>query len=74
MNVHNELSQTVYCPALTNPDDGAVSCSLGDDGVTFYEDTCNFTCNTGYEPTGNDTKICQSDGSWNGTGMICVDG
>ena len=30
-----------------------------------YEgDTCSFTCNTGYELTGSDTRTCQSDGSW----------
>ena len=33
-----------------------------------YEgDTCSFTCNTGYELTGNDTRTCQRDGSWSGS-------
>ena len=40
-----------------------ISCSLGDDNVASYEDTCSFTCNTGYELTGSDTRTCQSDGS-----------
>ena len=48
-----------------------ISCSLGDDNVTSYEDTCSFTCNTGYELTGSDTRTCQSDGSWSGTNTMC---
>ena len=48
-----------------------MNCSLGDDGVPSYEDTCSFTCNTGYELTGSDTRTCQSDGSWNGSDDIC---
>ena len=37
-----------------------------------YEgDTCSFTCNTGYELTGSDTRTCQSDGSWSGNDVIC---
>ena len=48
-----------------------INCSLGDDGVPSYEDTCSFTCNTGYELTGSDTRMCQSNGSWNGTNNVC---
>ena len=37
-----------------------------------YEgDTCSFTCNTGYELTGSDTRTCQSDGNWSGTEALC---
>ena len=37
-----------------------------------YEgDTCSFTCNTAYELTGNDTRTCQSDGSWSGSDDVC---
>ena len=61
----------VSCPPLTASSNGMISCSLGDDGVPTYEDTCNFTCNTGYELTGNDTRTCQSNGSWNGTDFMC---
>ena len=48
-----------------------ISCSLGDDNVTSYEDICSFTCNTGYELTGSDTRTCQSDRSWSGTDIVC---
>ena len=64
----------VLCPTLTNPDNGVINCSLGDNGVPSYEDTCSFTCNTGYELTGSDTRTCQSDGSWSGTDSVCSKG
>ena len=62
----------VFCFQLTYPINGAITCLLGDDGVPSYEDTCNFTCNTGYELTGSDTRTCQSDGSWSGSEAMCT--
>ena len=67
MHAHN----IVNCSQLTNPNNGMISCSLGDDGVHSYEDICSFTCNTGYELTGSDTRTCQSDGSWSGSDVMC---
>ena len=69
MNIECYIS--VQCSSLTDSNNGMISCSLGDDGVPSYEDTCTFTCNTGYELTGNATRICQSDGSWSGSDDIC---
>ena len=60
------------CSLLFAPDNGTISCTLGDDGVPSYEDTCNFTCNTGYELTGCTERRCQSDGSWSGSPVSCV--
>ena len=51
-----------------------INCLLGDDGVSSYENTCSFTCNTGYELTGSDTRTCQSNGSWSGTDSVCSQG
>ena len=48
-----------------------ISCSSGRVGVGYEGDTCNFTCNTGYELTGSDTRTCQSNGSWSGTDDVC---
>ena len=40
----------------------------------YAGDTCSFTCNTGYELTGSDTRTCQSDGSWSGSDNVCKKG
>ena len=59
---------------FTNLNNGVINCSLEDDGVPSYEDTCSFTCNTGYELTGSDTRTCQSDESWSGSDATCERG
>jgi len=51
-----------------------ITCSLGDDGVPSYEDTCSFTCNTGYEPTNSDPRTCQSNSTWSGNEAMCNKG
>jgi len=72
ISIHIILS--VPCSNLTNPDNGVITCSLGDDGVPSYEDTCSFTCNTGYVLTGSDTRTCQSNRSWSGSDTMCSRG
>ena len=37
-----------------------------------YEDTCSFTCNTGYELIGSSESTCQNDGSWSGSPVSCI--
>ena len=61
----------VSCPSLSNPSNGTINCLLGNDRVLSYEDTCNFTCDTGYELTGSNTRTCQSNGSWSGSIAMC---
>ena len=56
----------------TNPMNGMINCSLGDDGFLSYEDTCDIFCNTGYEiQSGDDMITCESDGMVNGTIPTC---
>ena len=64
----------VVCSLLEDLTNGVTSCQSGKDGVSFYEDTCSFTCNTGYELTGSSERTCQSDGSWSGDSAYCVKG
>ena len=59
------------CQALTDPSKGMISCSLGVDEVANSGDTCSFTCNTGCELTGSNTRICQTDGTWSGNDAVC---
>jgi len=51
--------------------DGTVVCTHESNINPSYEDTCSFTCNTGYELTGSDNRSCQSDGTWSGSATIC---
>ena len=74
LNIIKQYIASVPCSSLTDPNNGLINCSLGDDGVPSYEDTCSFACNTGYELTGSDTRTCQSDGSWSGSEAICTSG
>ena len=64
----------VTCPMLTNPMNGMIDCSLGDDGVLSYEDTCTATCDTGYMLTGDAMRTCQSDGMFTGIEAMCSRG
>ena len=44
------------CDDLSTPANGDItSCSSGRVGVGYKGDTCSFTCNAGYELTGDDT-------------------
>jgi len=63
----------IQCDILSTPSNGGMSCSAGRVGVGYEGDTCNFTCNTGYELTGSDTRTCQSNGSWSGSAMTCLE-
>ena len=49
-----------------------ISCSLINSPTFSYEDTCSFSCNTGYELTGSSDRTCQSDGSWSGSPVSCI--
>ena len=51
-----------------------ITCSMGNGGVVFFGETCNYTCNTGYELTGSDTRTCWNDGSWSGSDPVCARG
>ena len=63
---------SALCTILFNPVNGIINCSLGDDGVLSYEDTCTTLCNTGYEiQAGDAMRTCQSDMTFNGTNATC---
>ena len=61
----------VTCPVLTNPDNGIITCLLGDDGVATDGETCSYTCNTGYVLSGEDMRTCGSDRTWSGSIATC---
>ena len=46
-----------------------------DEGGMLTEDSCNFTCNTGFEMTSNDTGTCrQVSGNWSDNESPCKRG
>ena len=57
------------CSPLTTPSNGLISCS--GDGDPSYGDTCNFTCDIGYELTGSESRTCQINGTWSGSIAMC---
>ena len=62
----------IQCDTLSTPANGKItSCSSGRVGVGYEGDACSFTCNTGYELNGSDTRTCQSDGGWLGSLASC---
>ena len=72
-NYYNDYSIIdLHCYNLSAPDNGEItSCSSGRVGVGYEGDTCSFTCNTGYELTGSDTRTCQSNRSWSDSDIKC---
>ena len=59
-------SIAIQCPALSDPENGAVSIT-----GTGVGDTATYTCNSGYELSGSDTRTCQSNGEWSGSAPTC---
>ena len=56
------------CGPLTPPENGKVDTSPG----TQYMDTAAYTCMDGYQLEGSNTRVCQSNGSWEGLAPECV--
>ena len=67
-HVHNVflLSTVVDCNALTDPANGQVSTT-----ETTFGETATYSCNTGYNLVGNNTRTCQATGNWSGSAPIC---
>ncbi|XP_065903420.1 uncharacterized protein [Dysidea avara] len=71
-NFTQMICQEQTCQLLVAPDNGMINCSLGDDGQASLGDTCTFTCNSGYELSGNTSRSCQINGNWSGTESTCT--
>ena len=50
--------------------------SISDGAVCYNETTARskavYVCNDGYGLMGNNTRVCQRDGSWNGSIPQCI--
>ena len=55
------------CPALFNPVNGAIMCT----GPQVTDESCNYTCQAGYNLTGSIMRTCQLDHTWSGHPTSC---
>ena len=55
------------CRTLTNPANGQVSTTAG----TTFGETATYSCNTGYNRVGDNTRMCQATGVWSGSAPTC---
>ena len=62
----------VYCQSIPGINNGTITCSQSNTGIYFYQDMCNFACNSGYTLNGSDTRMCLSNGSWSGIDVVCM--
>ena len=56
----------VRCGGLSDPSNGRVSISANIPGGI-----ATYSCNSGYELVGRDTRTCQNDGVWSGIAPMC---
>jgi len=65
----------IQCVTLVLSDSLKMLCdSTYTTGVGYEGDTCSFTCDTGYELSGSDTRTCLGDSSWSGDEAMCIRG
>ena len=53
------------CPDLTPPENGAI------EFMNNVGDTATYTCDDGYDLSGESTRICLSTGTWSGSEPVC---
>ena len=57
----------VDCGALSNPVNGSVHYTAG----TTFRQKANYSCNTGYNLVGDNTRTCEATGEWSGSAPTC---
>ena len=55
------------CGTLTNPTNGSVNHTAG----TTYGQAATYSCNTGYNLVGDNTRTCEATGVWSGSTPTC---
>ena len=61
------FSTVVDCGTLSNPLNGQVNHTAG----TTFGETATYSCNTGYNLVGDNTRTCQATGAWSGSAPTC---
>ena len=57
----------VYCPELEDPKNGDVKTT-----GRYVDDYAFYSCDYGFQLSGNKHRSCQQDGTWSGTEPTCV--
>ena len=57
----------VVCPSLPDPLNGGVILTTVSVGSV-----ATYTCNSGFELVGSETRTCQGDGMWSGETPVCT--
>ena len=60
------FSAGIMCPPLTDPDNGMVTWT----GLT-PDSTATYTCDTGFELNGVETRTCLNNGTWSDDAPTC---
>ena len=60
------ICRIIRCGGLSDPSNGQVSISDNTVGGS-----ATYTCNSGYNLVGSETRFCQNDGSWSGDAPVC---
>ena len=60
------FSAVVDCGTLAAPQNGKVTLTT----ATFMS-TANYSCNSGYTLSGNETRTCEATGTWSGITPTC---
>ena len=66
-NINAFLYFGVVCGALCNPANGQVNTSAG----VSFENEATYQCDPGYVLSDQSSRVCNSDGNWNGTEPVC---
>ncbi len=60
------LLTVVDCGSLSAPTNGGVMTT-----GTTYQSTATYSCDNGYTRSGDQTRVCQASGDWNGSEPAC---
>nr|XP_018667880.1 sushi, von Willebrand factor type A, EGF and pentraxin domain-containing protein 1-like isoform X2 [Ciona intestinalis] len=66
-NHPNPISSRIECQPMDDPDNGIVTCSNNE----YFDSTCTFTCDEGYELIGSVARTCQMNKRWSGEIVTC---
>ena len=65
------VSTAVTCPQLSVISNGGLLPSSCTSSGGKYQNKCSYYCSSGYTLQGGQFRVCQADGTWDGTAPTC---